>query len=126
MNVMNARDRNLPAGENQKGKRPVPAPTDWSALKPSDHFVQFHETDTALVDAVSSFLGAGLESGENCLIIAAPSHRESVESTLAAQGFDLLTAAAQGRYVALDAAETLSAFMSAGSDQDSSRVASKP
>ena len=66
------------------------APTlDWSEMNGSDHFVQFYERDVSLVDAVSGFIGAGLEAGEVCIVIAARAHREDIESNLKARGLDL-------------------------------------
>src|SRR5215813_10418056 len=52
---------------NQDGLAPS---LDWRGMSPTDHFVQFYESDVALVDAVSGYIGAGLETGEGCVVIA--------------------------------------------------------
>jgi PAS domain S-box-containing protein len=93
---------------------------DASALVPSfgddvdggvGHVVQLYENDGFLVDALSRFVGAGLGAGDTTIVIATPPHRDGVESRLRARGVDLGLARAERRYVALDAAETLAAFM---------------
>ncbi len=87
---------------------------DWGAIQPSEHFVQFYERDGSLIRAVSEFIGAGLAAGESGIVIATTAHREGIEAALRASGLDLDAAQAQGHYIALDAAETLSRFMDGG------------
>lgn len=82
-----------------------------SPLQQSEHFVQFYERDPYLLDSVSTYLQTGYESGEPLLVIATRPHREGLEERLAAGGFDLAGALEKKRYVALDAAESLSKFM---------------
>src|SRR5437660_2587568 len=75
------------------------------------HLVQFSEDDASLIDAVSAFIGAGLEAGETCLLVATPSHRQSLEQRLQADGFDLALARDSGTFVSKDAAATLQSFL---------------
>jgi PAS domain S-box-containing protein len=84
---------------------------DWRTMSPTDHFVQFYENDVSLVDAVSGFIGVGFERRESCIVIATPTHRASLENKLKELGFDVTTLHAQGHYIPLDAAATLSRFM---------------
>ena len=100
--------------QNDNDRRYAPV-LDWRGMKPSDHFVQFYESDIALVDAVSGFIGAGLGEGEGCIVIATQPHRGAIEAKLKTHG--LILAQTQGKYVALDAAETLSCIMVAGSPE---------
>ena len=83
------------------------SPASWSSLSELDHFVQFYETDEFLLDAVSDFIGAGLGSGVACIVVATPAHREALAHRLQANKLDPAGAHAQGKYFALDAAETL-------------------
>lgn len=83
----------------------------------ADHFVQFYESDDSLVDSVSGFIGDGLEAEEGCIVIATRAHREGLEQKLRARGLDVAAARAQGQYVALDAAETLSMFLCEGTPE---------
>ncbi len=80
-------------------------------MRPSDHIVQFYESDTVLVDSVSRYVCEGLESGESCIVIATPTHRDSLDRELTARGIDVAIATALGHYISLDAQETLSKFM---------------
>ena len=72
------------------------------------HLAQFYGDDAFLVDAVTRFIGAGLGAGEAGVVIATRPHREAVEERLRARGVDVAIAREQGRYLTLDAAETLS------------------
>jgi signal transduction histidine kinase len=91
------------------------APTvTWQAMGASEHFVQFYEADTFLLDAVAAFVADGLEAGEGALVVATAAHRAGLEERLLARGLDVSAAAAENRYVARDAAETLAHFMVAG------------
>ena len=87
----------------------------WSGMREHEHFVQFYETDTYLLDSLSGFIGAGLERGDAGIIVVTKEHREALEERLEAQGHDIAAARASGQYIALDAAETLSKFMVDGS-----------
>lgn len=76
-----------------------------------DHVVQFYEDADSVLDAVSRFLCAGMEGGDASVVIATQAHREALERRLIESGLDVVRAREEGRYVALDAAETLSRFM---------------
>jgi PAS domain S-box-containing protein len=77
----------------------------------SAHVVQFYDDEAFPLDAIGRFVGPALGAGEACLIIATAPHRAQIAEQLAARGFNLSALSEQGRYVALDAAETLSRFM---------------
>jgi len=59
---------------------------------------------------VSRFAGSALRAGDAAIVVATKAHRHRIAQQLKARGVDLGLAAAQGRYIALDAAETLSAL----------------
>lgn len=86
----------------------------WRGLGPSDHFVQFYESDPFLVASLADFVGAGLQAGAAAVIIATQAHVAALEDELEAGGWDLATLATSGRYVRLDAAETLAKLLRAG------------
>jgi signal transduction histidine kinase/ActR/RegA family two-component response regulator len=85
--------------------------SDWSAMSELDHFVQFYETDTFLLDSLAAFAGTALEKGEAVIIVATEAHRNALEERLEARGLDVASAMATGLYVSLDASETLSRLM---------------
>jgi signal transduction histidine kinase len=84
----------------------------WVETGERDHFVQFYEADEFLLDSLSSYVREGLETGDACVVVARPEHREGLDARLRACGLDTNAACASGRLVMLDAAETLSLFMS--------------
>ena len=89
----------------------APAPIEWDHVDDGAHLVQFYESDAFLVDTVARFLGASLRAGDAGVVIATRMHREVLEEELRQAGVDLDTAREQGRYIAVDAAETLSRFL---------------
>jgi PAS domain S-box-containing protein len=72
------------------------------------HTVQFYGEDEVLLDEVSRLIGTVLDAGDAAIVIAIPSHREGLARRLKARGLDIVRVAGQGRYVPLDAEETLS------------------
>lgn len=75
------------------------------------HSVQFYGDDAFLLDELSGFVGSALEAGDVGIIIATRAHRSGLARRLKLRGLNLSHAVKQGRYVALDATETLSKFM---------------
>jgi signal transduction histidine kinase/CheY-like chemotaxis protein len=71
------------------------------------HLVQFYEDDGLLLDRLSEFVADGLAAGEGALVIATGEHRAGLEGRLRTRGLDLDGAIAAGRYLAVDAADTL-------------------
>ncbi len=101
---------------NAVSKVPSGIPTIITRVSPPgksshDHVVQFYGEDSALLDGLVQFIGSALKAGDASLVIATPPHREELARRLQADGIDVTAAAAQGRYVSLDAAATLSTFM---------------
>jgi len=75
------------------------------------HAVQFYKDDRILLEDLNRFIGPALIAGNSAVVIATRAHREGLSRLLTAQGIDVASLAKQGRYIALDAAETLSKFM---------------
>jgi PAS domain S-box-containing protein len=88
-----------------------PPTTERGETNGSAHVVQFYDDESFLLDAIGRFIGPALGAGEACLIIATASHHAQIAEQLTARGFDLSALSERGRYVTLDAAETLSRFM---------------
>lgn len=86
------------------------------------HVVQFYREDRFLLDELSHFIGTALAAGSSAVVIATRGHEDSLAERLTGLGVDLGKAIADGRYVALDAAETLSRLM-VGGLPDSARFA---
>ncbi len=75
------------------------------------HVVQFYSEDRFLLDEVSSFIGTALAAGSSAVVFATKGHEDILCAKLKDQGLDLAQAVAAGRYIALDASETLPQFM---------------
>ncbi len=88
---------------------------DWTQMRDSEHFVQFYENDDFLIESASGFVGAALKEGDCSVVAATPEHRLALLRKLAACGIDVAEAETSGRFVLLDAAETLTKFMVGGS-----------
>ncbi|GEM_PF-571446 len=75
------------------------------------HAVQFYDSDDFLHDTVADFIGTALQGDDAGIVVATAEHRVGIEARLQAAGCDLAAARACGRYVALDAAQTLARFL---------------
>ena len=87
------------------------AHTDWHAIGPSDHLVQFYDTDEVLLDSVAAYLAVGLLGSDSCGVIATPTHLDGIEERLRAAQIDVDDATARGQFIRADARETLARFM---------------
>ena len=75
------------------------------------HEVQFYFDDRFLVSSLSVFIGTALESGGPAVVVATKAHRDALAQRLERTGVGLAAAVEQGRYLVLDAAETLAKFL---------------
>jgi DNA-binding NarL/FixJ family response regulator len=78
------------------------------------HEVGFYSDDQRFLDDITEFIAPALKTGQAAIVLATEQHRDSLRSRLKALGLDVAGAMEQGRYVALDAAEALSAFVVKG------------
>jgi PAS domain S-box-containing protein len=101
-------DRDQPLGPDLIRLAPT---TLWDDIGKSEHFVQFYEEDSCLVDSITDFFARGFTKGECAIVIATEAHRQALASGLKAGGFDLNRLHSSGHYIALDAAETLATLM---------------
>ena len=99
---------------SRKGSTPPPMTSVPRDAGSADHFVMFYEADSFLVDGVVDFIGPALKAGEPAIVVATPEHRASIEASLLGDGIDVIQALADGTYVAVDAAHTLSRFLVEG------------
>jgi hypothetical protein len=90
-------------------KRCAPARTE--ELLQAGHVVQFYRSDEFIVGTVSRRTAQALRAGTPCILVATRSHLERIQHRLRELGFPLDELRMRGHYTALDAAETLRAFM---------------
>ena len=79
--------------------------------KHAGHVVQFYKEDSALLDGLGRFIGTALGAGDGAIVIATKEHREGLQRRLKARTLDTAAAARQGRFICIDAAETLAKFI---------------
>lgn len=88
-----------------------PTRPDWNNIADSEHFVQFYESDDFLVKSIADFAGAALQRGDNAIVVATPEHRRQLAKLFKARGLNCSSLRKAGKFLSLDAAETLSKFM---------------
>jgi DNA-binding NarL/FixJ family response regulator len=72
------------------------------------HEVAFYAGDSSVVDGYARFIESSLEGGNAVIVVVTESHRASLLPKLEAEGVDVPAAVKQGRFILLDAADTLS------------------
>jgi PAS domain S-box-containing protein len=79
------------------------------------HVVQLYTDDIFLIEVLSGFIGGAIAMGDAAVVVATKAHHEGLARRLSNQGLDTAKAIRQGRYIVLDAGETLPKFMVNGS-----------
>ena len=87
------------------------APLQQSMEIAGRHEAGFHSDDASLLDDITQFIGTALRAGNAAIVVATESHRNSLLPRLRACGLDTAAAIEQGRYISLDAADTLTKFL---------------
>src|SRR5687768_71384 len=87
------------------------SPRTDEAIDDHGHLVQFYENDAFLAESVRDFILAGFGRGEAAVIVATKEHRMAIDELLEATDVDLQELRNDGRYVLMDANESLSRFM---------------
>jgi len=75
------------------------------------HEAGFHSDDASLLDGFTQFIEAALKAGNAVIVVATESHLDSLLPRLQASSLNIRGAIEQGRYIPLDAAETISTFV---------------
>ena len=96
--------RELPALHSATDASPQP-------VNQSTHSVQFYFSDSILVDELARFVGTALVCGDAAIVIATGPHREALARELKARDLKTTRALAEGRFICLDAAQTLARIM---------------
>jgi GAF domain-containing protein len=76
-----------------------------------EHAVLFYRDQEELTERVSRHLLQAIQDDRVAIALATPDHHRSFEEHLVNAGADVATARARGSYLALDADETVRAFM---------------
>jgi CheY-like chemotaxis protein len=75
------------------------------------HEVEFYSNEAGFLARLAVFVEDALEAGSAVIVVATESHRKSLLERLQGNGVDAGGAMERGRYVPLDAVESLSTFM---------------
>jgi signal transduction histidine kinase len=94
--------------------RSTPPHSEWGHYDHRGHVVQFYSQDLFLLDELSRFIGTALGAGDAAVTVATQVHREGLEHRFRERGLNPAIAIKEGRYIPMDAAETLSKFMRDG------------
>ena len=86
-------------------------PRELDLEKSHRHEAGFYSDDASFIAGFTHFIEASLAAGNATIVVATESHRDSLLSRLKARGLDIPAAIREGRYVSLDAAETVSTYM---------------
>jgi DNA-binding NarL/FixJ family response regulator len=78
---------------------------------PRRHAVQFYSDDRVLLDRLVRFVAEALKTGGVAIVVASESHRAGLFQRLKMEGSNVDAAIREGRYIPLDAVNTLSLFM---------------
>jgi PAS domain S-box-containing protein len=81
------------------------------SLDQRSHVVQFYRQDRLLIEELARLVGTALVSADSAIVVATEAHRNALASELKSRGLNITKAVAEGRYVALDAQETLAQFV---------------
>lgn len=109
-------DDSIKPGSDEPGWLLAPR-IDWSHTQDNEHFVQFYEADKFMLNSLTGYIGTAINSGDGAIVIATQAHRDDLDELLLANGIDVAEARKVGRYISLDAAETLQQFMVNGSPE---------
>jgi len=102
---------NLPAARRLRREEATAGAPSLTGEIGHHHAVQFYGDDASFVDGFTSFVSTALNAGNAAIVVATKPHRDKLLQRLQTHGLDIPSAMNQGRYIALDAAETLSTFM---------------
>lgn len=98
-------------GNHPASSATVSAPSVRADAGRCRHVVEFYESHRFLAESVRDYIAPALRGDDGVIVVATPDHRGLFREVLRVAGVDLDTAQSQGRYVDLDAEETLSLFM---------------
>jgi len=102
------------ATDNPRSKQVVDLHPPREAESSRRHAVAFYPDNASFLRGVGRFVETSLSRGSAVIVIATEAHRISLLSRLQSKGLDTATALEQGRYIALNAADGLSAYMVSG------------
>ena len=83
----------------------------WGEIAPSEHVVQIYENDKVFLDLLHGFVSEGFDAGDCVIVVATPTHLQTLDQRLVASGFNISELEAKKVYFRLEAEMVLSKFM---------------
>lgn len=83
----------------------------WGEIAPCDHVVQIYENDAVFLDSLTGFVGGGINAGDAVIVIATEAHLLALHNRLRSYALNVVSLIAEGRYIPLNAENTLAKFM---------------
>jgi 6-phosphogluconolactonase/glucosamine-6-phosphate isomerase/deaminase len=83
----------------------------WREIAPCEHVVQIYEDDDIFLDSLTGFVGGGINAGDAVIVIATGTHLRALYNRLQSYALNVDSLIADGRYIPLNAKETLAKFM---------------
>ena len=80
----------------------------------AQHYVQFYDHDSVVIENVAYLVVRALERDGAVVIVATEAHLQAIQQRLSASAADLEQARQDGRYMTLDAADTLQQLLTDG------------
>lgn len=99
---------------NYGGWKQVKADIFWGEIAPCDHVLQIYENDGFFLDALTGFVGGGINADDACIVIATDNHLKALENRLESYGIHIHALIADNRYIPMNAEVALSKFMVKG------------
>jgi hypothetical protein len=75
------------------------------------HEVEFYRSDASFLDRCTRFMGTALANGDSVILVATPSHGNSLRERLESEGYNIAEAIERGRYLGVEPAYLLSEFL---------------
>ena len=89
----------------------IPSSIFWGEIAPCEHVLQVYESDEVFIDALSHFVGSGINAGDSVIVIATNNHLKALNFSLLEHGIYIDSLISDGGYIPLNAEETLAKFM---------------
>jgi DNA-binding NarL/FixJ family response regulator len=89
----------------------LPSPATRKEKTARGHEVHFYSDDASFLLGFTCFIESALRAGNGAVVVATESHRTSILQGLQSRSVDISAAIEQGRFISLNVAQTLSAFM---------------
>lgn len=90
----------------------------WGEIAPAEHVLQIYENTEVFLNTLVDFVGNGINAGDSVIVIATKEHLQAIHEKLAAHALKMQSLISEGKYIPMDANESLARFMVNGWPDD--------